>query len=130
MADRVAVMIDGTVLQIGTPQEIYDDPDRVEVARFVGNPRINLLPGRIAANGTPVLTASSSDDEPGGVTLGIRPEALGLRLCGPESADAAVRDWSSSAPKCWSSSVPLGAATASLPRCRPVRPPDCGQGGR
>ncbi len=90
MADRVAVMIDGTVLQIGTPQEIYDDPDHVEVARFVGNPRINLLPGRIAADGTPVLTASGSDDEPGGVTLGIRPEALGLRPCSLEGADAAV----------------------------------------
>ncbi len=90
MADRVAVMIGGTVLQIGTPQEIYDDPAHLEVARFVGNPRINLLPGRIGADGTPVLADPRSGDGRGGVTLGIRPEALGLRPCGLEGADAAV----------------------------------------
>ncbi|RYB06696.1 ABC transporter ATP-binding protein [Lichenibacterium ramalinae] len=91
MADRVAVMIGGTLLQIGTPQAIYDDPAHVEVARFVGNPRINLLPGRLAADGAAVLApAAPQEAGPGSVTLGIRPEALGLRACGPEVAAAAV----------------------------------------
>jgi len=90
MADRVAVMIGGTVLQIGTPQEIYDDPVHLEVARFVGNPRINLLPGRIGADGTPMLADPRSGDGRGSVTLGIRPEGLGLRPCSLEGADAAV----------------------------------------
>jgi len=89
MADRVAVMIGGTVLQIGTPQKIYEDPAHLEVACFVGNPRINLLPGRIRAGGTPVLADPRSGDGRG-VTLGIRPEALGLRPCGLEGADATV----------------------------------------
>ena len=76
MADRVAVMIGGTLLQIGSPQEIYDDPAHLDVARFIGNPRINLLPGRTGPDGA--------------VTLGIRPEKLALRPCAPEAAEATV----------------------------------------
>ncbi len=76
MADRVAVMIGGTLLQIGTPQEIYDDPAHLDVATFVGNPRINLLPGRMGPDGA--------------VTLGIRPERLALRPCAAEVAEATV----------------------------------------
>ena len=74
MADRVAVMIGGALLQVGTPEDVYGDPAHVEVARFVGNPRINLLPG----------------DAPGVACLGVRPERLGLRPCAPENAQAAV----------------------------------------
>ena len=90
MADRVAVMIGGAVLQIGTPRDIYDEPAHVEVARFVGNPRINLLPGRIGPDGTPALCAPDAGGGEGAVTLGIRPERLGLRPCNMESADATV----------------------------------------
>ena len=89
MADRVAVMIGGTLLQIGTPREIYDDPAHIEVARFVGHPRINLLSGRLAADGTPFWGGSTEAGQ-GGVTLGIRPEALRLRACEPGEAEATV----------------------------------------
>ncbi|MFC0227448.1 hypothetical protein [Serratia aquatilis] len=41
MSDRVALMREGKVLQLGTPQEIYRTPATLEVARFVGSPRIN-----------------------------------------------------------------------------------------
>lgn len=52
MSDRVAVMREGKILQLGTPDEIYNQPANVEVARFVGAPRINLLPGEIRGNGS------------------------------------------------------------------------------
>jgi len=51
MSDRVAVMREGRVLQLGTPDEIYNQPAHVEVARFVGAPRINLLPAEIRGTG-------------------------------------------------------------------------------
>jgi multiple sugar transport system ATP-binding protein len=52
MSDRVAVMREGQILQLGTPDEIYNRPMNVEVARFVGSPRINLLPAEIRGNGS------------------------------------------------------------------------------
>ena len=52
MSDRVAVMREGRILQLGTPDEIYNQPANVEVARFVGAPRINLLPGEVRGNGS------------------------------------------------------------------------------
>jgi len=52
MSDRVAVMREGRILQLGTPDEIYNQPANIEVARFVGAPRINLLQGEIRGNGS------------------------------------------------------------------------------
>ena len=43
MSDRVALMIDGRVLQLDTPQQIYDDPTDLRVAEFIGTPKINVL---------------------------------------------------------------------------------------
>ena len=50
MADRVAVMIGGNLLQLAAPEVIYNDPAHIEVARFVGQPRINIIPAQ-AENG-------------------------------------------------------------------------------
>ena len=50
IADRVAVMIGGAILQCDRPREIYDTPARVEVAGFIGNPPMNLLPIILAAH--------------------------------------------------------------------------------
>ncbi|WP_412474632.1 ABC transporter ATP-binding protein [Rhizobium sp. WW22] len=82
MADRVAVMIGGQLLQLASPQTIYDDPAHVEVARFVGQPRINLLPA-LAENGIVAFGGIRLALEDGGVTgknvtLGIRPEFVSL----------------------------------------------------
>ncbi|QRM38730.1 ABC transporter ATP-binding protein [Rhizobium rhizogenes] len=82
MADRVAVMIGGQLLQLASPQTIYDDPAHVEVARFVGQPRINLLPA-LAENGTVAfggirLALDESTFAGSTVTLGIRPEFVRL----------------------------------------------------
>lgn len=85
MADRVAVMIGGNLLQIARPQVIYDDPSHVEVARFIGQPRINLLPAVRDAQGMVqfgTLRLASEDHGDANVTLGIRPEFVQLRAQG------------------------------------------------
>jgi multiple sugar transport system ATP-binding protein len=82
MADRVAVMIGGNLLQLATPQEIYDNPAHVEVARFVGQPRINLVPARVEngviAFGDIRLALEEPDFAGTAITLGIRPEFVKL----------------------------------------------------
>ena len=47
LADRVAVMNHGRIQQLGTPDEIYNDPANLFVAGFIGSPAMNLVPGRI-----------------------------------------------------------------------------------
>ncbi len=96
MADRVAMMDSGRILQLGTPTELYARPANVKVAQFIGSPAINLLPVRISDGGMAELsgrpigvrTALSA----GSVgTIGLRPEALCLLL--PDSPrDAASLD--------------------------------------
>jgi multiple sugar transport system ATP-binding protein len=82
MADRVAVMIGGNLLQLATPQEIYDNPAHVEVARFVGQPRVNLVPARVEngviAFGDVRLALDETDFAGTAITLGIRPEFVRL----------------------------------------------------
>ncbi|PKA42180.1 glycerol-3-phosphate ABC transporter ATP-binding protein [Rhizobium sullae] len=78
MADRVAVMIGGNLLQLASPQAIYDDPAHIEVARFVGQPRINLLPAIAEAGivtfGGIRLTLKNMTQPKARVTVAIRPE--------------------------------------------------------
>jgi len=51
MSSRIAVMIEGDIVQIGTPAEVYDNPGDIRVAEFVGSPKINVLPGLVRADG-------------------------------------------------------------------------------
>jgi multiple sugar transport system ATP-binding protein len=83
MSDRIAVMMDGVILQVGRPDEIYVDPDDVRVACFVGSPQINLLDGVLRSDRTIELAGIRLtlplpiDAAPGSrVTVGIRPEQL------------------------------------------------------
>ncbi|MEU4567913.1 ABC transporter ATP-binding protein [Micromonospora sp. NPDC023956] len=80
LADRIAVLRDGRVEQVGTPEEVWRRPASVFVARFVGSPAMNLLP---ADAFTP-----AGDPPPGvgGTRIGFRPEAVGL--ADPTSTDA------------------------------------------
>lgn len=55
MSDRVALMVDGAILQVATPQAIYDDPADLRVAEFIGSPKINVLPTVATAKGLQVL---------------------------------------------------------------------------
>ena len=51
MADRIVVMHDGIVEQIGTPLELYDRPDNLFVAQFIGSPSMNVIEGVLRRNG-------------------------------------------------------------------------------
>jgi multiple sugar transport system ATP-binding protein len=55
MGDRIVVMRHGIVQQVDSPRAIYERPNNVFVAKFIGNPPMNLLPATVAGNGTAVL---------------------------------------------------------------------------
>jgi multiple sugar transport system ATP-binding protein len=76
LADRVVVMSQGVIQQVGTPTDIYDRPANAFVAGFIGTPAMNLIPGRIErgtfrAEGLEVLDLAAPD---GPATLGFRAE--------------------------------------------------------
>ena len=90
MSDRVAVMMGGHLLQVGRPQSIYDDPESLEVAEFVGSPKINVLPATLARAGFVeclgtrlAMAVTGASDGP--VRVAVRPEAL--TLARPDAAD-------------------------------------------
>src|SRR6267143_2041093 len=72
MADRIVVMHDGGVEQIGAPLELYDRPINRFVAGFIGSPAMNLLKGTIRANGRAAFSG------PGGVQLPLPSTAAGV----------------------------------------------------
>ena len=82
LADRIAVMDGGVFKQIGTPDQVYDAPDNLFVADFVGEPRMNLLPGTAGAGGirlsSEVLVPARGVGTPPGtaVVIGIRPQDI------------------------------------------------------
>ncbi len=95
MADRVAVMIGGALLQLASPQVIYDDPQHVEVAKFIGQPRINLFASQVAAGGSVTLgnnrlnlIETPASNTP--VTIGIRPEFVSVDRSGRHGLPARI----------------------------------------
>ena len=80
LADRMIVMNAGRAEQIGTPMEVYEDPQTLFVAGFIGSPAMNFLPAKGAADGTVALDHGGSlvpavRVAPGApVTVGLRPE--------------------------------------------------------
>jgi multiple sugar transport system ATP-binding protein len=92
MADRIAVMLNGRVAQVGTPAEVYGDPQHLAVARFIGTPSINILPaepgpdGRLFILGQAQPLRVATDAGPG-LTAAIRPEHLAFRRTGPRGAE-------------------------------------------
>ncbi|WP_313605795.1 ABC transporter ATP-binding protein [Rhizobium sp.] len=96
MADRVAVMIGGSLLQLAPPQVIYDDPQHIEVAKFVGQPRINLIASQVEDNGIVALgtercvLANRSVAANSQVMLGIRPEFVQVSRSGDAGLPAHV----------------------------------------
>ena len=98
MADKIVVMHDGRVEQIGAPLELYDRPDNLFVAGFIGSPAMNMLKGRITVNGSAAFEApagvtfslsnapTGSDGRP--AIYGVRPEHFSLS---DDGADAVVQ---------------------------------------
>jgi multiple sugar transport system ATP-binding protein len=84
MADRIVVMRSGTIQQVGTPEEVYENPVNMFVAGFIGSPSMNFLPaqsdGRVLTlqDGTALPGLPAGSDLPRDVTLGIRPEHFEL----------------------------------------------------
>ncbi|SLN19429.1 Maltose/maltodextrin import ATP-binding protein MalK [Pseudoruegeria aquimaris] len=87
MSDRMAVMKEGRILQLGTPDDIYRDPDTLDVARFIGSPRINLMAGEIVAGGAVTVMGHrlglALPGPTGPVQIGLRPEHLHPEPGGP-----------------------------------------------
>ena len=78
LGERIAVLSDGVLQQIGRPQDVYDDPDNVFVASFIGSPPMNLLKGRAMSGRVSVgdLEFDHVQAPNGDVLVGIRPEGL------------------------------------------------------
>jgi multiple sugar transport system ATP-binding protein len=71
LADKIVVLRDGRVEQVGSPRDLYERPANTFVAQFIGSPKMNLLPADIA----PLLTGATAMDA-AAETIGIRPEHL------------------------------------------------------
>jgi multiple sugar transport system ATP-binding protein len=93
MADRIVVMQDGRIEQIGSPLELYDSPDNLFVAQFIGSPAMNVVEGVLRRNGAgafveavgglrwPLSGHGGVDGQ--AVVYGVRPEHLSV--AGPDA---------------------------------------------
>ena len=86
LADRVVVLRDGKVEQVGSPLELYDRPANRFVAEFIGTPSMNVVP----TNGLPQLAAQGTHVLASDGFIGIRPEFVQLGSTLPESIPATV----------------------------------------
>ncbi|WP_447931332.1 ABC transporter ATP-binding protein [Sphingopyxis fribergensis] len=93
LADRIIVLRDGRIEQVGSPRELYARPANIFVAQFLGSPQMNILPATVATNGRatledgrgialPSLAAALTAGTP--LSIGIRPEDIAIG----EAADA------------------------------------------
>jgi len=83
MADRIALIHNGRIVQIGRPQELYENPVNRFVAEFVGWPKMNIIEARIERHllipfGLSMLNMELARDE-ARVLVGLRPEAIEIR---------------------------------------------------
>ncbi|SCB58600.1 carbohydrate ABC transporter ATP-binding protein, CUT1 family [Rhizobium aethiopicum] len=106
MADRIAVMSKGNMVQVASPLEVYDRPKTRFVAEFIGSPPMNLFPAQLKSGSAVTCVipgfahslseqersfASNVVDSKGGLLLGIRPEHLAVTTAGKAgSTDALV----------------------------------------
>ncbi|MBQ2262486.1 MAG: sn-glycerol-3-phosphate ABC transporter ATP-binding protein UgpC [Loktanella sp.] len=91
LADKIVVLRAGRVEQVGAPADLYEDPDNMFVAGFIGSPAMNFFPammgngGQIELGGSripaPVLSNPPAPGTP--LTLGLRPERYQIRTDGP-----------------------------------------------
>jgi multiple sugar transport system ATP-binding protein len=92
MADRIVVMHDGIIEQIGTPLELFDHPSNLFVAQFIGSPAMNVVPGALRrSNGSVEVEAlgarwpapaSTAGNDGQSVQYGVRPTDLRLAAAG------------------------------------------------
>lgn len=93
LGDRIVIMRDGVIQQVGTPQEVFDTPANIFVAGFIGSPPMNFFKGIVTENGGKQILSVCGGEmqikDPsanGKVTVGIRPEHVYLtekgNMCG------------------------------------------------
>ncbi|MDR6768852.1 multiple sugar transport system ATP-binding protein [Acidovorax delafieldii] len=86
LADRVVVLRDGIIEQVGTPLELYDQPANQFVAQFIGTPQMNVVP-------LPQLPTPVQQQAPAGAAggaIGLRPESITVRNTGATSVTGQV----------------------------------------
>ena len=94
LADRVGVMNQGRIQQLGTPDDIYNNPENLFVAGFIGSPAMNLLDGSVksgefvADGGNRLADAPVSDRQK--AVLGIRPEDITVAGPDEDAVEASV----------------------------------------
>jgi ABC-type sugar transport system ATPase subunit len=103
IADRMAVFMEGRIVQVGTPHEIFRKPATATVAAFIGTPPMNLLPAvlqdghiRIGDSVISLVGSTLPTNEPREVTLGIRPGDLRLGTTGIPARVEFVEDFGDS----------------------------------
>lgn len=102
MGDRIAVMEEGRIRQVGPPEEVYRTPADLFVARFIGNPAMNLIDGRTTEDGRRIAFPETDsrwsvaanglvglDEE---VVVGVRPEHVIVTTDGLEAGDGLAAD--------------------------------------
>lgn len=77
LSDRLAIFMDGRIVQIGTPEEVFSQPATVQVAAFLGNPPMNVLPAHLKAGRATI--GDTTLELPHLVALGERDVTLGVR---------------------------------------------------
>jgi multiple sugar transport system ATP-binding protein len=95
MADKIVVMHDGIVEQIGSPLELYDRPENQFVAGFIGSPAMNFLKGKVKSNGSAgfegpngvklPLASAPANSEGRPAVYGVRPEHFTIADDGAEA---------------------------------------------
>lgn len=96
MADRIVVLNNGDIEQIGTPDDIYNKPASTFVASFMGAPPMNMLPGTVSGNGTLELdglgavSTMKGVNHIGAVSVGVRPEKIKLSNGSNQASDTSL----------------------------------------
>lgn len=131
MSDRIAVMRDGRIEQLGTPQDIYDRPRTEFVARFLG--RCSVVDGRVTASGNGLVRVATAAlgqvlatgiAEPGAaIRLALRPEALCLDETSEARALVTDTVFTGNAVRLALTAVDGSALELDLPRGTPVPAP-------
>jgi multiple sugar transport system ATP-binding protein len=144
MGDRVAILRDGVLQQLGSPDEVYDRPVNAFVAGFIGSPAMNLLPARLERDGDGLavgfadaripLPAETTSARPGlanlagkMVTVGIRPEDFGT--AGGTAIDVHVTRLESLGSELMAYLTPAGAPEGQVLTARLERRAALEQGG-
>jgi len=100
VADRIAIFMEGRIVQTGTPKDVFTRPASVTVAGFIGTPPMNLLPAVLSAGAVQVgatrMPVNGGDGDAREVTLGVRPGDLRIAPHGIPAHVELIEDYGDS----------------------------------